>query len=148
VLNTYVCVCMFFFSSDISPYLPPVVYNNAILKKNEKKKMKEQSKMLVGRQRPITKRLMDAPSNYLGLSEKNVFEPICVYWTGVDDWTPNCGALWWSPSAMQLRNVKTVSHRFEALNSPLASLVPLEHVMVSQPIYIKPPPLCSFPTMF
>ena len=34
----------------------------------------------------------------------NSFPPIFVTWNSVDDWKPGCGALWFSPRALEIRD--------------------------------------------
>jgi hypothetical protein len=67
-----------------------------------------------------------APASYLGKTEDNMYHPVCIAWSGYFQWTPNCGALWWSPSALKLPTVG--EHKAPGVQAPV-HYVPIEHVM-------------------
>ena len=67
----------------------------------------------------------DDPADYLGKAEVlsnqgESFSPVFVTWNSADAWTPGCGALWFSPQTLGIREV--VEHQGK-LMVPIASFL-------------------------
>lgn len=88
--------------------------------------------------KPFEKRLRVAegsfsPESYLGQTVSNEYEPICIAWSAVDEWKPNCGALWYSPRSMKLPTVCEVKE--EGVPTSV-QYVPIEYLMVINILFL------------
>ena len=73
----------------------------------------------------LSVRSADEPADFLGQAEVEKqngsdFPPVFVTWNVSDTWTPGCGALWYSPKALGIRDVAEVDGRVYV---PIASFL-------------------------
>jgi hypothetical protein len=94
---------------------------------HEVNKLQQQSNGQIKWRPPRRRAPQTAPSAYLGKSESNIYDPVCICWTGVSEWSENCGALWYSAESLGL---KTAELALPNTVHQHASYVPIEDVLV------------------
>lgn len=74
-------------------------------------------------------------ASFLGCDGSDDYAPICVAWAGADEWSKDCGRLWWSAKSLGLPVVerRPIEADVEADDPGDASVfvdyVPIEHVL-------------------
>jgi len=82
-------------------------------------------------------------NRFLGDTETNTYDPVCIAWSSQQNWTRGCGKLWWSPEYLGLPvvdrievndiedNEYTRSMGLEG-TAGIFGLVPIEYLLVSR----------------
>jgi hypothetical protein len=92
-------------------------------------------------ERDITERYSEGDLRFLGDTKANCYDPVCVAWSSVENWSRECGKFWWSPESLGLPILDHVEvndkrdneyTRRAGIHGTIGNLglVPIEYIMV------------------